>query len=114
MMLGLTLACSRMPSARRLSEVYPTPTPAPITFHVDSDPFLFAYPGPDCDLPDALTNIDGDDCTAITVWGIEGSIWMSYDAASSAGALGPYGLDADQAYIITHTGCVCTDWEMCP
>ena len=22
-------------------------------------------------------------------------------------------LDAEQAYIITHTGCICTDWEMC-
>jgi len=94
----------------------PTPTPiaTPGTLYVDSDPFLFAYPGPDCDLPDALTNIgpDGLDCV-VTVWGIEGSKWTSYDAASGAGTLGTYGLDANQAYIITYTGCVCTDWEMC-
>ena len=83
------------------------------TIHIDSKPFLFVYPGPDCDLPQAATNIDGDDCTAITIWGVEGGNWMSFDVDSGAGMLGTYGLDAGQAYVITHDDCTCTDWELC-
>ena len=60
-----------------------------------------------------MTNIDGDDCTATTVWGVERGNWMSFDVASGAGLLGTYGLDNGQAYVITHEDCVCTDWEMC-
>jgi len=83
------------------------------TIHIDSKPFLFVYPGPDCDLPDGVNNIDGTDCTAITIWGVEGGDWMSFDVGSGAGMLGTYGLDAGQAYVITHTDCTCTDWELC-
>ena len=83
------------------------------TIHIDSTPFLFVYPGPDCALPDAVNNIDGTDCTAVTIWGVEGGNWMSYDVGSGAGMLGPYGMDANQAYVLTHDDCVCTDWELC-
>ena len=51
----------------------PTPGPTPDTLHIDShQAFLFVYPGPDCDLPDALTNIgpSGIDCV-IQIWGQE-------------------------------------------
>ena len=86
------------------------PTTCPDPIHIDASPFLGVYPGPDCDLPGAMTNIAA---CAITVWGVEGGNWMSYDVESGAGDLGTYGLDTGQAYVITHDGCTCTNWAMC-
>ena len=75
---------------------------------------------PDCDLPDALTNIGPNGLDIVTtVWGVEDidddsvKEWISYDADTGAGNLGDYGLDEGKPYIMTPQGGVCTDWEMC-
>ncbi len=60
-----------------------------------------------------MTNIAGSTCTAITVWGVEGGGWKSFDVDSGAGELGAYGLDMGQAYVITHEDCLGDDWLMC-
>jgi len=83
------------------------------TIAIDSTPYLFVYPGPDCALPGAVNNIDGTDCQAVTIWGVEGGSWRSFDVELSVGSLITYGLDAGQAYVITHEDCVGTDWELC-
>jgi len=89
------------------------PPECPDPIEIDASPALLVYPGPDCDLPEALTNIAGSTCTAITVWGVEGGSWRSYDVALSVGTLGSYGLDMGQAYVVTHTDCLGDDWVMC-
>jgi hypothetical protein len=91
------------------------------TLHINSrQSFIFCYPGPDCALPEALTNIgpDGEDC-ASTIWGQENwegdeaVEWCSYDAALGAGFLGDFDLHTGQAYVLTHDNCYCIEWEMC-
>jgi len=78
------------------------------------------YPGPDCNLPDGLTNIGLDGLDIVTtVWGVEDidddsvKEWISYDAAIGAGYLGDYGLDEGKPYVMTHQDGLFHDWEMC-
>jgi hypothetical protein len=93
----------------------PIPTPTPNNIHIDSNPFLFCYPGPDCDLPEALTNIGPDGLNIVTtVWGtaeVEGTWqWISYDAEIGAGNLRE--LVNSRPYVVTHQDGVCNDWDM--
>jgi len=89
------------------------PAPTLDTIHIDSDPFLFCYPGATSDLPQALTNIGPDGLDIVTaVWGIVDGQWVSYDAEVGAGNLGE--LVNGRAYVMTHQDGVCHDWEIGP
>lgn len=94
------------------------------TLHIDVNPFLFIYPGPNCTLPEALTNIgppsaeypDALDVVAV-IWGtakLEGVWeWVSFDPAEGAGLLGDLGLENGLPYImkVEEEG-ICNDWQM--
>jgi len=90
----------------------PTPTPTPDTIHIDSNPFLFCYPGVTRDLPESLTNIGPTGLDLVTtVWGTVDGQWVSYDAAIGAGFLSA--LANGNPYVMTNQNGVCNDWEMC-
>lgn len=86
--------------------------------HINVGPFLFVYPWPDCDLPEALSNIgpEGLD-VVIIVWGTAevGGVWqwVSYDPDTGGGVLGDIGMEQGKPYVMQVTGeGVCNDWEM--
>lgn len=95
-------------------DLYAEATP----LHINTGPFLFVYPWPDCTLPEALSNIGpGGLDVVIIVWGtaeVESEWqWVSYDPDTGGGVLGDIGLEMGEPYVMQVTGAgVCNDWEM--
>jgi len=84
--------------------------------HINTVPFLFVYPWPDCTLPEAINNVGPEGLNVVViVWGtaeVEGEWqWVSYDPDTGGGVLGDIGMERGEPYVMQVTG-VCNDWEM--